>query len=92
MNFFFFCFCKYFNYKKFLIFKINKFNIILGVLSNEWLHTSELLKYYVLPNGTVFQINDINDKIYFKNATLGPWFFCWLDRKIFINLLINFYL
>ncbi|TMS36591.1 hypothetical protein L596_003722 [Steinernema carpocapsae] len=49
--------------------------------TNNWLYTSEVLKYYVFPNGSDCSFDDplINQPVYFKNATLGPWFFCWLD-------------
>lgn len=57
-----------------------------GVSTNEWLYTSELLKYYVFPNGTELSGNDQIDKIYYKNATLGPWAFCWLDRIILLTI------
>nr|CAD2195720.1 unnamed protein product [Meloidogyne enterolobii] len=41
------------------------FSNIISAGTNNWLNTSELLKYFVLPNRT--------------NATLGPWLFCWSD-------------
>ncbi|KAK0397004.1 hypothetical protein QR680_001937 [Steinernema hermaphroditum] len=47
--------------------------------TNNWLYTSEVLKYYVFPNRSDNTDDLINQPVYFKNATLGPWFFCWLD-------------
>ncbi|EFO17813.1 hypothetical protein LOAG_10686, partial [Loa loa] len=41
----------------------------------------KFLKYYVHPNDTIRNGNEdiIDQTVYFKNATLGPWLFCWLD-------------
>ncbi|CAD5221578.1 unnamed protein product [Bursaphelenchus xylophilus] len=51
-------------------------NLIAG-LTNDWLYTSEVLRYFVHPNATY---RDDNLMIrWFKNATLGPWYFCFLD-------------
>uniref|UniRef100_A0A0N4ZHY8 Uncharacterized protein n=1 Tax=Parastrongyloides trichosuri TaxID=131310 RepID=A0A0N4ZHY8_PARTI len=50
-----------------------------GILTNSWLYTSEVLKYYVYPNKTDPVEDPYNKIIYYKNATLGPWKFCWLD-------------
>ncbi|VDK50994.1 unnamed protein product [Cylicostephanus goldi] len=48
--------------------------------TNNWLYTSEVLKYYVLPNHTrSFDDTQPNQPVYFKNASFGPWQFCWLD-------------
>ncbi|KAE9554588.1 hypothetical protein FO519_002227 [Halicephalobus sp. NKZ332] len=47
--------------------------------TNHWLYTSEVLQFYVPPNGTATYDDHSIKPIYFKNATLGPWFFCWLD-------------
>uniref|UniRef100_A0A0R3RP73 IL6Ra-bind domain-containing protein n=1 Tax=Elaeophora elaphi TaxID=1147741 RepID=A0A0R3RP73_9BILA len=55
--------------------------IYLSTCTNNWLYTTEVLKYYVHPNDTrASGSEDILDQtVYFKNATLGPWLFCWLD-------------
>ncbi|VDN56298.1 unnamed protein product [Dracunculus medinensis] len=37
------------------------------------------MKYYVHPNKTAGYDDQMNQPVYFKNATFGPWFFCWLD-------------
>uniref|UniRef100_A0A1I8E9Z5 Uncharacterized protein n=1 Tax=Wuchereria bancrofti TaxID=6293 RepID=A0A1I8E9Z5_WUCBA len=52
--------------------------------TNSWLYTTEVLKYYVHPNDTIANgSEDILDQtVYFKNATLGPWLFCWLDLSV----------
>ncbi|MCP9265476.1 Protein CBR-STG-1 [Dirofilaria immitis] len=52
-----------------------------GTSTNNWLYTTEVLRYYIHPNDTVANTNDdiLNQITYFKNATLGPWLFCWLD-------------
>ncbi|KAK5972350.1 Voltage-dependent calcium channel gamma-3 subunit [Trichostrongylus colubriformis] len=48
--------------------------------TNSWLYTSEVLKYYVSPNNTQgYDDSQLNDHVYFKNASLGPWQYCWLD-------------
>lgn len=54
---------------------------IISTCTNSWLYTTEVLKYYVHPNDTIANgSEDILDQtVYFKNATLGPWLFCWLD-------------
>ncbi|VDL75833.1 unnamed protein product [Nippostrongylus brasiliensis] len=53
---------------------------IVSSFTNNWLYTSEVLKYYVLPNNThAYDDNQLNDPVYFKNASFGPWQFCWLD-------------
>ncbi|PAV75564.1 hypothetical protein WR25_05603 [Diploscapter pachys] len=49
---------------------------LVGSFSNHWLYTSEVLQYYQ-PNNTRRDSSDIN--VYFKNATIGPFKFCWLD-------------
>ncbi|KAI6177105.1 Voltage-dependent calcium channel gamma-3 subunit [Aphelenchoides bicaudatus] len=46
--------------------------------TNHWLYTSEVLRYFVHPNISRFDDLMLSPR-YFKNATLGPWFFCWLD-------------
>ncbi|KAI1708878.1 PMP-22/EMP/MP20/Claudin family domain-containing protein [Ditylenchus destructor] len=51
---------------------------IISVSTNNWLYTSEVLRYYVFPNQTD-SYEDHTPPTYFKNATLGPWRFCWLD-------------
>lgn len=55
------------------------FSNIISAGTNNWLNTSELLKYFVLPNRTVAESEEQNPPAYFKNATLGPWLFCWSD-------------
>uniref|UniRef100_A0A7E4ZZL9 Uncharacterized protein n=1 Tax=Panagrellus redivivus TaxID=6233 RepID=A0A7E4ZZL9_PANRE len=56
------------------------FSNFINLFTNEWLYTAEVLKYYVLPNSTNNNYDDLGvTKKYFKNATLGPWVFCWLD-------------
>ncbi|CAD5215630.1 unnamed protein product [Bursaphelenchus okinawaensis] len=50
-------------------------NLIAG-LTNDWLYTSEVLRYFIHPNATYRDDNLIR---WFKNATLGPWYFCYLD-------------
>ncbi|OZC06537.1 hypothetical protein X798_06470 [Onchocerca flexuosa] len=54
---------------------------IISTSTNKWLYTAEVLKYYVNPNDTTTGGSEdyLNQAIYFKNATLGPWLFCWLD-------------
>ncbi|KAM3725249.1 Voltage-dependent calcium channel gamma-3 subunit [Dirofilaria immitis] len=54
---------------------------ITSTSTNNWLYTTEVLRYYIHPNDTVANTNDdiLNQITYFKNATLGPWLFCWLD-------------
>uniref|UniRef100_A0AC35U5R9 Uncharacterized protein n=1 Tax=Rhabditophanes sp. KR3021 TaxID=114890 RepID=A0AC35U5R9_9BILA len=47
--------------------------------TNNWLTTSEVLKYYVFPNNTDPHEDGLDLNRYFKNATLGPWRVCWLD-------------
>ncbi|EYC29321.1 hypothetical protein Y032_0006g2913 [Ancylostoma ceylanicum] len=48
--------------------------------TNSWLYTSEVLKYYVLPNNTQgYDDTQLNQPVFFKNASFGPWKFCWLD-------------
>ena len=56
----------------------------LGATTNNWLHTSEVLKYFMFPNKTDAAPVYL-EPVYFKNATLGPWLFCWLDRKTFFD-------
>ncbi|CAO4365587.1 unnamed protein product [Caenorhabditis nigoni] len=49
--------------------------------TNHWLYTSEVLKYFVFPNQTL-NFDDTSTAtapVYFKNATIGPWLFCWAD-------------
>ncbi|CAI2337543.1 unnamed protein product [Caenorhabditis sp. 36 PRJEB53466] len=49
--------------------------------TNHWLYTSEVLKYFVFPNQTL-NFDDSSTAtapVYFKNATIGPWLFCWAD-------------
>ncbi|VDK47696.1 unnamed protein product [Anisakis simplex] len=54
---------------------------LIGSSTNNWLYTAEVLKYYVFPNRTTnFDDFNINQPVYFKNASFGPWLFCWLDR------------
>ncbi|KAF7637359.1 hypothetical protein Mgra_00003102 [Meloidogyne graminicola] len=59
---------------------------LISACTNNWLNTSELLKYFVLPNRTVAESEEQNPPIYFKakiiNATLGPWLFCWSDLSV----------
>ncbi|KAL7077771.1 hypothetical protein ACQ4LE_003493 [Meloidogyne hapla] len=55
------------------------FSNIISAGTNNWLNTSELLKYFVLPNRTAAETEEQNPPTYFKNATLGPWLFCWSD-------------
>ncbi|WKX93874.1 hypothetical protein Q1695_011272 [Nippostrongylus brasiliensis] len=66
---------------------------IVSSFTNNWLYTSEVLKYYVLPNNThAYDDNQLNDPVYFKNASFGPWQFCWLDqsvRKAFLFMMIG---
>uniref|UniRef100_A0A915PVB6 Ion transport domain-containing protein n=1 Tax=Setaria digitata TaxID=48799 RepID=A0A915PVB6_9BILA len=55
---------------------------IISISTNNWLYTTEVLRYYVHPNNTDGDggHEDIFDEpVYHKNATLGPWLFCWLD-------------
>ncbi|CAJ0606519.1 unnamed protein product [Cylicocyclus nassatus] len=53
---------------------------VVSSTTNSWLYTSEVLKYYVLPNHTrSFDDTQPNQPVYFKNASFGPWQFCWLD-------------
>ncbi|ETN83357.1 hypothetical protein NECAME_07418 [Necator americanus] len=53
---------------------------IISSSTNSWLYTSEVLKYYVLPNNTQsYDDTQINQPVFFKNASFGPWQFCWLD-------------
>uniref|UniRef100_A0AC34Q5P4 Uncharacterized protein n=1 Tax=Panagrolaimus sp. JU765 TaxID=591449 RepID=A0AC34Q5P4_9BILA len=47
--------------------------------TNHWLYTSEVLQFYVPPNGTATYDDGNIKTIYFKNGTIGPWIFCWLD-------------
>ncbi|KAI6241022.1 Voltage-dependent calcium channel gamma-3 subunit [Aphelenchoides fujianensis] len=47
--------------------------------TNHWLYTSEVLRYFVHPNLTHRFEDVMTNPRYFKNATLGPWFFCWVD-------------
>uniref|UniRef100_A0A0N5B7I9 Uncharacterized protein n=1 Tax=Strongyloides papillosus TaxID=174720 RepID=A0A0N5B7I9_STREA len=53
-----------------------------GISTNSWLYTSEVLKYYVYPNKTNPIDDPYNKIIYYKNATFGPWKFCWLDPVV----------
>ncbi|KAK6026770.1 hypothetical protein OSTOST_07244 [Ostertagia ostertagi] len=43
--------------------------------TNNWLYTSEVLKYYVSPNNTQGYDDSQPQRpsVYFKNASLGPW-------------------
>uniref|UniRef100_A0A915A6I2 Uncharacterized protein n=1 Tax=Parascaris univalens TaxID=6257 RepID=A0A915A6I2_PARUN len=50
-----------------------------SILTNNWLYTAEVLKYYVFPNRSTNFDDPTNQPVYFKNATFGPWLFCWLD-------------
>ncbi|CAI5441498.1 unnamed protein product [Caenorhabditis angaria] len=54
---------------------------ILCSSTNHWLYTSETLKYFVFPNQTVdFDLSSsAAAPVYYKNATIGPWLFCWTD-------------
>ncbi|KAH7703864.1 CBN-STG-1 protein [Aphelenchoides avenae] len=52
---------------------------IISTTTNNWLYTSEVLKYYVFPNRTSTYDDLQNQPTYYKNATFGPWLFCWLD-------------
>ncbi|CAI4232717.1 unnamed protein product [Auanema sp. JU1783] len=54
------------------------FNLI-GTSTNKWLYTSEVLKYYVMPNISQTYDDSANQPTYFKNASIGPWRYCWLD-------------
>uniref|UniRef100_A0A9J2P9I8 Uncharacterized protein n=1 Tax=Ascaris lumbricoides TaxID=6252 RepID=A0A9J2P9I8_ASCLU len=57
------------------------------MFTNNWLYTAEVLKYYVFPNRTTNFDDQTNQPVYFKNATFGPWLFCWLDRNLHANAL-----
>ena len=75
-----------------LIFVVYKYSFS-GSSTNNWLYTSEVLKYYVFPNNSALNFDyelPTNQPVYFKNATMGPWKFCWLDRKIFIFVWFSF--
>uniref|UniRef100_A0A183C6B6 G_PROTEIN_RECEP_F1_2 domain-containing protein n=1 Tax=Globodera pallida TaxID=36090 RepID=A0A183C6B6_GLOPA len=50
-----------------------------SVSTDNWLHTSEVLKYFIFPNKTIDYEDKMYPPTYFKNATLGPWRFCWSD-------------
>uniref|UniRef100_A0AC35FZZ0 Uncharacterized protein n=1 Tax=Panagrolaimus sp. PS1159 TaxID=55785 RepID=A0AC35FZZ0_9BILA len=55
---------------------------LISSTTNKWLYTAEVLKYYVLPNNTHGYDDEgsLRPKpLYFKNATIGPWWFCWDD-------------
>uniref|UniRef100_A0A0K0DAQ3 Uncharacterized protein n=1 Tax=Angiostrongylus cantonensis TaxID=6313 RepID=A0A0K0DAQ3_ANGCA len=53
---------------------------IISSSTNSWLYTSEVLKYYVLPNNSqAYEDSQLNDPVFFKNASFGPWQYCWLD-------------
>ncbi|CAJ0960676.1 unnamed protein product, partial [Mesorhabditis belari] len=55
---------------------------LLGSSTDSWISTSEVLKYYRFPNSTEYSISHDGygiEQVYFKNATLGPWTFCWSD-------------
>ncbi|CAJ0577163.1 unnamed protein product, partial [Mesorhabditis spiculigera] len=58
---------------------------VLGSSTNSWISTSEVLKYYMAPNATEY-LKDYdafgNQPVYIKEATLGPWQFCWSDPSI----------
>lgn len=54
--------------------------MMIGCTTNSWLYTSEWLKYYV-ENGTNESLPEYLLPHYYKNATLGPWIWCWMDRK-----------
>ncbi len=55
----------------------------ISTFTNSWIYTSERLKYYVPKNRSLINKPEIGGakKDYFKNATMGPWLFCWSDRK-----------
>src|SRR4051794_9111515 len=66
------------------------FTDTLAVATNNWLYTSEVLKYYVPPGrrhpGAEYDddyggAGDVFARFY-KNATLGPWLFCWLAPEV----------
>ncbi|CAD6197700.1 unnamed protein product [Caenorhabditis auriculariae] len=52
---------------------------VLGSSTNHWLYTSEVIKYFLHPNRTRTLTDSGSHPVYFKNATMGPWLFCWLD-------------
>jgi hypothetical protein len=56
---------------------------LLAATTNHWLYTSEVLRYFVHPNLTRYD-DMLPTTRYFKNATLGPWYFCWLDRNFYV--------
>lgn len=62
----------------FYLFEKNK----IGLTTNNWLYTSEVLKYFMFPNQSYEVEPSFVEPTYFKNATLGPWLLCWLDRKL----------
>ena len=39
-----------------------------------------------MPNSTAHLEDVATQPIYFKNASYGPWMFCWLDREEIFNL------
>ncbi|KAI6188039.1 Voltage-dependent calcium channel gamma-3 subunit [Aphelenchoides besseyi] len=47
--------------------------------TNHWLYTAEVLRYFVHPNLTQRFEDMLTNPRYFKNATIGPWYFCWVD-------------
>ncbi|VDM39956.1 unnamed protein product [Toxocara canis] len=53
---------------------------MISTCTNNWLYTAEVLKYYIFPNRTTNFDDQTNQPVYFKNASFGPWLFCWLDR------------
>uniref|UniRef100_A0A914UG92 Uncharacterized protein n=2 Tax=Plectus sambesii TaxID=2011161 RepID=A0A914UG92_9BILA len=55
------------------------FAIIISSTTNNWLYTSEVLKYFIFPNQSYEVEPSFVEPTYFKNATLGPWLLCWLD-------------
>ncbi|GMR35149.1 hypothetical protein PMAYCL1PPCAC_05344, partial [Pristionchus mayeri] len=52
---------------------------MISSMTDNWLYTQEVLKYFVLPNATIQNEEFGQTDVYWKNATLGPWHFCWVD-------------
>ncbi|GMS83275.1 hypothetical protein PENTCL1PPCAC_5450, partial [Pristionchus entomophagus] len=50
-----------------------------GSMTDNWLYTQEVLRYFVLPNATLQHEEFGSSEVYWKNATLGPWHYCWAD-------------
>lgn len=62
----------------FSIFAVSSMTV--GCSTNNWLYTSEWLKYYV-ENGTNDSLPEYLQPHYYKTATMGLWVWCWMDRK-----------